>query len=128
VNRYTIRQQLGPSTPFDNMIDKRFFKKFTLEDCTHYRRELGESLRLTKERLRRLNKKQKENPAWAAYDKYADALVGIDIRIEEQLAVREEIGQDIILVDERACEIVAESKRAIEKERRNGEVQMELRI
>jgi len=110
------------------LIDKRLLKKFTLEDCTQYRREFGESLWLTKERLRRLKKKEQENPAWAAYCKYADALVGIDIRVEEQLAVREEIEQDIILVDERACEIVEESKRTVEKERRDGEVQLELKI
>jgi len=110
------------------MIDKRLLKKFTLEDCTQYRRELGESLKLTKGRLRRLKKRASWNPSWTAYDKYADALVGIDIRIEEQLAVREEIEQDIILVDGRACEIVEESKRAAEKERRDGEVQLELKI
>jgi len=110
------------------MLDKRLLKKFTIEDCNQVRRELGESLRLTKERLRRLKRKEKENPSWAAYDKYADAFVGIDIRIEEQQAVREEIEQDIILVDGRACEIIAESKRAVEKERKDGEIQLELKI
>ena len=110
------------------MIDKRLIKKFTLEDCIQYRREFGEWLKMTKERLKRLKKKQAENPTWIGYCKYADAFIGIDIRIEEQLAVREEIKQDIILVDERAREIVAESKRAVEKERRDGEVQLELKI
>lgn len=89
------------------MIDKRFLKKFTLEDCTQCRIELSESLKLTKERLGRLKRKQKENPAWVAYCKYADAFVGIDIRIEEQLAVREEIEQNIVLVDARARELKA---------------------
>jgi len=109
-------------------MDKRLLKKFTLEDCTQYRREFGEWLKLTKERLRRLKIRQSENPDWAAYDKYADDFVGIDIRIEEQLAVREEIEQDIVLVDTRAQEIVEESKRAVEKERRDGEIQLELKI
>jgi len=77
--------------------------------------------------------KTSENPtvgksSLSAYDKYADAFVGIDIRIEEQLAVREEIEQDIVLVDTRAQEIVEEKKRAVEKERRDGEVQLELKI
>lgn len=110
------------------MIDKRLLKKFTLEDCTQIRRELGESLKLTKERLRRLNKKQVERPTWIAYDKYADAFVGIDIRIEEQLAVREELEQDVELVDARAQEIATESRRVTEKGKRNGEVQLELKI
>jgi hypothetical protein len=110
------------------MIDKRLLKKYTLEDCTQIRRELGVSLRLTKERLKRLKKKQAENPAWAAYDKYADAFVGIDIRIEEQEAVLEELKRDIELVNARAQEIVEEAKRVVEKERRDKEVQLELRI
>jgi len=108
------------------MLDKRLLKKFTIEDCNQVRRELDESLKLTKKRLRRLERKQSENPAWAAYDKYADAFVGIDIRIEEQLAVREEIEQDIILVDERAVELTERVKQLAEKERREGEVQLEL--
>ncbi len=110
------------------MLDKRLLKKFTIEDCTQYRREYGESLKLTKERLRRLKKKKKVNPVWSAYCKYADAFVGIDIRVEEQLAVREELEQDILSVDQRAVEITEEVKRATEKERREGEVQLELKI
>jgi hypothetical protein len=110
------------------VIDKRLLKKFTIKDCTQCRIELSESLKLTKERLRRLKRKQKENSDWVAYDKYADAPVGIDIRIEEQLVVGKEIEQDIILVDERACEVIEESKRAAIKIRKAGEVQIPMRL
>jgi len=54
-------------------------------------REIG----LTRERLRRLQMLKEKNPAWEAYDKYADAPVGIDIRIEEQEAVLEELADEI---------------------------------
>ncbi len=110
------------------MIDKRLLRKFTIEDCTQCRIELSESLKLAKERLRRLKRKQKMNPDWVAYDKYADAPVGIDIRIEEQLAVKEELEQDIRVVDERACEVVEESKRAATKIRKAGDVQIPMRF
>jgi len=110
------------------MINKRLLQKFTLEDCIQIRRELGESLKLTKERIRRLKRKQKENPTWVAYDKYADEPIGIDIRIEEQSEVLVEFEQDIVLVDERACEITEEAKRAVTKTKRAEEIQIPMEL
>ncbi len=110
------------------MIDKRLLKKFTLEDCTQCRRELGEYLRLTKERIKRLKKKQAENPAWTAYCKYADAFVGIDIHIEEQEAVLEEYKQDIELVDARAVEITEQACKAEIKAKRAEAVQIPMEL
>jgi len=85
-------------------------------------------LKLTKERIRRLQRKQKENPTWIAYDKHADDFVGIDIRLEEQQAVLEEQLQDIELVDERAREIAEESKRATVKAIRAGQIQIPMEL
>lgn len=47
---------------------------------------LRPQLPLIRRRIRLLKATQKRNPTWAHYDKYADAIVGIDIRIEEQQA------------------------------------------
>ncbi len=83
------------------MLDKRFVKKFTLTDCQEYREATKAELALTGLRLSRLLSTQGKNPKWAAYDKYADEIVGIDIRIEEQYAVSEELNEDLRLLTER---------------------------
>jgi hypothetical protein len=103
-------------------------KKFTLDDCTQYKLDLDGWVKLTRERLRRLKRKQIRNPAWIAYDKYADEFVGIDIRIEEQQAVLEEQLQDIEAVDKRAEELVTESKRIAAKARRDSEIQIPMEL
>jgi len=56
---------------------------------------------MTAVRLSRLQATQSKNPKWAAYDKYADDVVGIDIRIEEQYAVAEELNGDLKLINDR---------------------------
>ena len=83
------------------MLDKRIVRKFTLADCQEYREATKAELALTGLRLSRLLSTQDKNPKWAAYDKYADEIVGIDIRIEEQYAVHEELEEALRLLTER---------------------------
>ena len=92
------------------MLDKMIVRKFTLADCQEYREATKAELALTGLRLSRLLSTQDKNPGWAAYDKYADGIVGIDIRIEEQYAVSEMLEDDIQQLNERLdliLEIVA---------------------
>ena len=83
------------------MLDKRTVKKLTLADCQGYRESIKAELVLTGLRLSRLLDTQDKNPEWAAYDKYADDVVGIGIRIEEQYAVQEELEENLRLLTER---------------------------
>jgi len=83
------------------MLGKQIVRKFTLADCQEYREAIKAELALTGLRLSRLLSTQDKNPKWAAYDKYADDIVGIDIRIEEQYAVYEELNEDLRLLTER---------------------------
>ncbi len=59
--------------------------------------ECWEAIALTERRIERLKDTQKRNPGWHSFDRYADADVGIDVRIEEQQAVLE--GQEGDLID-----------------------------
>lgn len=83
------------------MLNKWFVRKFTLADCEAYIEETRAAIILTKMRLSRLQTTKAKNPGWAAYDKYADDIVGIDIRIEEQTAVSDELEGDLGLINER---------------------------
>lgn len=56
-------------------------------------------LELTGRRLIALKRTQVVNPTWSAYDPYIDEVVSIDIRIEEQEAVRDEYSDQIALID-----------------------------
>jgi len=57
---------------------------------------LQAGLALTLRRVAKLLVTQKRNPTWAAYDKYADDVVGIDVRIEEQEAIIEHIEGELV--------------------------------
>ena len=83
------------------MLDERLARKLTLADCQEYRESFEAELVLTDRRLERLKNTQAENPGWAAYDKYADDIVGIDIRIEEQATVREELENSLAVLSAR---------------------------
>ena len=83
------------------MLDKRFVKHCTLADCKEQRESIEAERMLTVTRLERLRNTQANNPNWEAYDKYADDMVGIDIRIEEQQAVQEELEDDLRLLQDR---------------------------
>lgn len=83
------------------MLEKRFVNKLNLADCRGFKASIGAELKLTHIRLEKLKKTQAKNPKWAAYDQYADDIVGIDIRIEEQYAVSEDLESDLGLLFER---------------------------
>lgn len=83
------------------MLDKMIVRKFTIADCQEYKEVTKAELALTGLRLSRLLSTQNKNPEWAAYDKYADDIVGIDTRIEEQYAVHEELEENLRLLAER---------------------------
>ena len=93
------------------MLDKHIVRKFTLTDCQEYREAIKAELALTDLRLSRLLSTQDKNPKWAAYDKYADDIVGIDIRIEEQYAVSEMLKGELTLIDEREDTLKKEATR-----------------
>jgi len=71
------------------MLDKYFISKATAEECQIYLKDIDIEIGLTASRIEKLKATQDRNPGWRAYDKYADDIVGIDIRIEEEYAVRE---------------------------------------
>jgi len=83
------------------MLDKAFVKKLSPADCNLIEEHLEVEVILTNTRIERLQTTQAKNPTWAAYDKYADDLVGIDIRIEEQNAVAGMLEDDLRLIRER---------------------------
>ena len=83
------------------MLDKHFVRKLDLNECRRYIDDLEHEKALTGIRLSRLLSTQDKNPNWAAYDKYADDIVGIDIRIEEQYAVAEMLEDDIRQLNDR---------------------------
>ena len=83
------------------MLVLQFIKKLTLEQCREHITLIKAELELTDRRLSRLINTKAKNPSWDAYDKYADDVVGIDIRIEEQQAVYEELTDCLTLLDKR---------------------------
>jgi len=70
----------------DAYNDKR---KLSPQEAVERRSQLLEWINLTRMRLQRLRAKQKQQPDFESYDVYAEAMVSIDIRIEEQTAVLE---------------------------------------
>lgn len=96
------------------MLDKFFVRKLNQGDCHEFREQRKKWLALTDIRIERLKATQAKNPKWAAYDYLADDIVGIDTRIEEQLAVREELEAELGLISERE-EVLRYTAAAIEK-------------
>jgi len=89
------------------MLTKQILRKFNATDCQEARDNIEAEMKLQVIRLERLRTTQAKNPEWAAYDKYADDIVGIDIRIEEQCAVAEMLEDDLELVADRQLIIKA---------------------
>lgn len=83
------------------MLDKRIVKKFNLEDCRQEREIIEPAIALTEIRLERLRTTAERDPGWQSFDKYADDMVGIDIRIEEQHACLEMLEEELQLITER---------------------------
>jgi len=98
------------------MLTKMMIRKYTAADCQEYREDIQSELKLTAIRIERLFATQAKNPDWKAYDKYADDIVGIDIRLEEQHAVSEMLEDDLLVITERELATKAEaSPRVSEK-------------
>lgn len=92
------------------MLEKRIVRKLTTEECHEWIDDLKREKALTVIRIEKLFATWAKNPGWAAYDKYADDIVGIDIRLDEQHAVAEWLDDDIQQLEERLdviLEIVA---------------------
>lgn len=106
------------------MLDKYIVRKFTLTDCQIRREAIKGWLDLTAIRISRLLATKEKNPGWAAYDKYAGDIVNIDIRIEEQYAVKEDFEADLQLITER--EDILRREGAIEPRKHNPGKQLTL--
>lgn len=91
------------------MLDRMLLHKLNLQDCQAYREYREEYLDLTNRRIERLKATQARNPDWTAYCKYADDMVSIDIRIEEQLAVKEDLELEIEQLSQREESIKKEA-------------------
>lgn len=61
-------------------------------DCQGY-------IALTTRRRDALKRTQAVNPGWQSYDKHSEAVVGIDVRIEEQQAILESQECDLIDIE-----------------------------
>ncbi len=57
-----------------------------------------EQLALTNRRLAALLRRQEREPTWTAFDLFIGENVSIDIRIEEQRAVRDELIEEIAML------------------------------
>jgi len=92
------------------MLTKMILRKYNQADCQEAIDDIVSQQVLTETRIERLKATQAKNPDWAAYDKYADDIVGIDIRIEEQYACRDWLEDQLTLVTER--ELIIKAKEA----------------
>jgi len=99
------------------MLTKMMIRKYTAEDCQEYREDIQAELKRTATRIERLFATQAKNPGWAAYDKYADDIVGIDIRLDEQHAVGEMLEDDLLIIAERELVIKAKEAYPLETEK-----------
>jgi hypothetical protein len=73
------------------MLDRQLVKRLDRQGCQEYQEGYLRELDLANRRLKRLRNKQKQNPNFEAYDYYAGENVSIDIRIEEQIAILDEL-------------------------------------
>ena len=83
------------------MLDKSLVKKLTLDECNFNRKAIKEEQVLTATRIYQLLVTQDKNPGWTAYCKYADEMVDIGIRIEEQYAVAEMLEDELQQIEQR---------------------------
>lgn len=81
------------------MLDKVTVRKLSDADLERAAGELTDFIALTDRRLSALRRRQARDPDWKALDPLIDEEVGIDVRIEEQEAVRQEAEENLALVD-----------------------------
>lgn len=77
------------------MLDTFMFKYMDRQSCLDYKETYNGWLELTNRRIERIRSKQAANPDFKAYDKWADDFVDIDTRLEEQLAIADELASDM---------------------------------
>lgn len=70
---------------------------------------LKADLELTHRRIAKLRITAEKRPDWKAYDKYAEEVVGIKIRIEEQEAVRDLLLDDITKYEQQLAKVRAQA-------------------
>ncbi len=80
------------------MIDNRYLKQVKEADLCTFTLDFIHQLVLTERRLAALRRTQTRNPDWCAYDPMIGEEVSIDIRIEEQEAVRGELEEQSRLI------------------------------
>lgn len=82
------------------MLNQLFINRLDQSACFYYKELAEADLELTNRRIDRIRAKQEKEPNFESYDVWADGMVDIDTRLEEQLAVVADIEYDIELLDE----------------------------
>lgn len=83
------------------MLDRYLIKRLDCEGCLEYKERSEHDLELTNRRLQTVKHKQQVNPGFKSYDVWADGMVDIATRIEEQEAIKEELESDLELLNDR---------------------------
>ena len=87
------------------MLDRYWLKRLDRQALTNFREFKCDELDLTNRRLANMKAKQAANPEFKAYDKWADDLVDIGTRIEEQTFIRHDIFEEISAIDYQWAEL-----------------------
>jgi len=80
------------------MLTKQMLRQLQEQDIKEYMSEYRDELALTERRLVALRRCQQREPAWEHFDPMVQEMVGIGIRIEEQLAVKDELSDLLSLL------------------------------
>ena len=80
------------------MLTKHMLKQLQEQDIKEYISGYRYELALTERRLVALSRRQQRDPTWEHFDPMVQEMVGIGIRIEEQLAVKDELNDLLSLL------------------------------
>ena len=80
------------------MLTKQILRQLSDQGIKDYIAEYLDCLELTERRLVALRRRQKREPTWKHFDPMIQEMVGIGIRIEEQLAVKDELSDLLSLL------------------------------
>ncbi len=80
------------------MIDNRYLKQVKEADLCTFTLDFIHQLVLTERRLAALRRTQTRKPDWSAFDPFIQDKVGIGTRIEEQVAVKGELEEQLRLI------------------------------
>ena len=80
------------------MLTLQMLKSLSEQGIAEYISEYCRELVLTDRRLEALQRRQKREPTWESFDPVIQEVVGIGIRIEEQLAVKDELSSQLALL------------------------------